>query len=432
MSTNLSKIFVARLIGLDVFDPLGDRLGRLRDVVVLLRSGSKPSVRTRPLIVGLVVEVLGKKRVFVPMTRVTSIDAEQIISTGLVNLRRFEQRGAETLAVGELFDRTVVLLDGSGTATIEDVAMEKSNNRGDWVISQLFVRRSQATGGLIRRRNQTLVVDWEDADDPSNAGPQPATQWIAQHEEDQAADIADELRDMPDKRKLEIAAELQDERLADVLEELPEDDQVFILTHLDNERAVTLLAEMDPDDATDLLNELPEAEAERFITMMEPEDAEDVRRLREYEEGTAGSLMTPVPIVLPPEATVAEALAHIRQEEIIPAAASAVLVCRPPLETPTGKYLGLVHTQRLLRYPPPEAIGNLIDRSIEPVPDQASLADVARELATYDLTILPVVNDQDRLVGAVTIDDVLDALLPEDWRTYDDGTPVRKVGKRYE
>ncbi|MCT1617389.1 CBS domain-containing protein [Kocuria indica] len=432
MSTNLSKIFVARLIGLDVFDPLGDRLGRLRDVVVLLRSGSKPSVRTRPLIVGLVVEVLGKKRVFVPMTRVTSIDAEQIISTGLVNLRRFEQRGAETLAVGELFDRTVVLLDGSGTATIEDVAMEKSNNRGDWVISQLFVRRSQATGGLIRRRNQTLVVDWEDADDPSNAGPQPATQWIAQHEEDQAADIADELRDMPDKRKLEIAAELQDERLADVLEELPEDDQVFILTHLDNERAVTLLAEMDPDDATDLLNELPEAEAERFITMMEPEDAEDVRRLREYEEGTAGSLMTPVPIVLPPEATVAEALAHIRQEEIIPAAASAVLVCRPPLETPTGKYLGLVHTQRLLRYPPPEAIGNLIDRSIEPVSDQASLADVARELATYDLTILPVVNDQDRLVGAVTIDDVLDALLPEDWRTYDDGTPVRKVGKRYE
>ncbi len=432
MSTNLSKIFVARLIGLDVFDPLGDRLGRLRDVVVLLRPGSKPSVRTRPLVVGLVVEVLGKKRVFVPMTRVTSIDAEQIISTGLVNLRRFEQRGAETLAVGELFDRTVVLLDGSGTATIEDVAMEKSNNRGDWVISQLFVRRSQATGGLIRRRNQTLVVDWEDADDPSNAGPQPATQWIAQHEEDQAADIADELRDMPDKRKLEIAAELQDERLADVLEELPEDDQVFILTHLDNERAVTLLAEMDPDDATDLLNELPEAEAERFITMMEPEDAEDVRRLREYEEGTAGSLMTPVPIVLPPEATVAEALAHIRQEEIIPAAASAVLVCRPPLETPTGKYLGLVHTQRLLRYPPPEAIGNLIDRSIEPVLDQASLADVARELATYDLTILPVVNDQDRLVGAVTIDDVLDALLPDDWRTYDDGTPVRKVGKRYE
>lgn len=432
MSTNLSKIFLARLIGLDVFDPLGDRLGRLRDVVVLLRPGARAATAPRPLVVGLVVEVLGKKRVFVPMTRVKSIDAEQIICTGLVNLRRFVKRGAETLAVAELFDRTVVLLDGSGTATIEDMAMQKVGNRGDWQISQLFVRRSEATGGLIRRRNQTLVVDWEDADDPSNAGHQPATQWIAQHEEDQAADIADELRDMPDKRKLEIAAELQDERLADVLEELPEEDQVFILTHLGNERAVSLLEEMDPDDATDLLNELPEAEAERLITMMEPEDAEDVRRLREYEEGTAGSLMTPVPIVLPPEATVAEALAHIRQEDVIPAAASAVLVSRPPLETPTGLYLGLVHTQRLLRYPPPEAVGNLIDRSIEPVSDHASLAEVARELASYDLTILPVVNHAGRLVGAVTIDDVLDALLPEDWRTYDDGTPIRKVGKRYE
>lgn len=432
MSTNLSKIFLARLIGLDVFDPLGDRLGRLRDVVVLLRPGARAATAPRPLVVGLVVEVLGKKRVFVPMTRVKSIDAEQIICTGLVNLRRFVQRGAETLAVAELFDRTVVLLDGSGTATIEDMAMQKAGIRGDWQISQLFVRRSEATGGLIRRRNQTLVVDWEDADDPSDTGHQPATQWIAQHGEDQAADIADELRDMSDKRKLEIAAELQDERLADVLEELPEEDQVFILTHLGNERAVSLLEEMDPDDATDLLNELPEAEAERLITMMEPEDAQDVRRLREYEEGTAGSLMTPVPIVLPPEATVAEALAHIRQEDVIPAAASAVLVCRPPLETPTGLYLGLVHTQRLLRYPPPEAIGNLIDRSIEPVSDHASLAEVARELASYDLTILPVVNDAGRLVGAVTIDDVLDALLPEDWRTYDDGTPIRKVGKRYE
>ena len=99
MSSHIDKIFIARLIGLDVFDPLGDRLGRLRDVVVLMRGSSRYGRSSRrPLVVGLVVEVLGKKRVFVPMTRVTSIDAEKIISTGLVNLRRFEQRGAETLA----------------------------------------------------------------------------------------------------------------------------------------------------------------------------------------------------------------------------------------------------------------------------------------------------------------------------------------------
>jgi CBS domain-containing protein/sporulation protein YlmC with PRC-barrel domain len=433
VSSNVNKIFIARLIGLDVFDPLGDRLGRLRDVVVLMRSGSRHGrFSRRPLVVGLVVEVLGKKRVFVPMTRVTSIDAEQIICTGLVNLRRFEQRGAETLAVAELFDRTVVLRDGSGTATVEDMAMEQNRNNGDWVVTQLFVRRTATTGGLMRRRNETLIVDWEDAGDPSAAGHQPATQWVASHEEEQPADLADEIHDMSDKRKLEIAHELQDDRLADVLQELPEEDQVFILTNMERERAATVLEEMEPDDAADLLNELPDAEAEELLERMQPEDAEDVRRLLEYEEGTAGSLMTPVPIILPPEATVAEALAHIRQEELSPAVAAAVIVARPPLETPTGRYLGMVHTQKLLRYPPPEAVGNLIDRSLEPVSDLASVQDVARELATYDLTIIPVVNDHGRVVGAITIDDVLDALLPEDWRTADDGTPIRKVGRRYE
>ena len=164
---------------------------------------------------------------------------------------------------------------------------------------------------------------------------------------------------------------------------------------------------------------------------MQPEDADDVRRLLEYEEGTAGSMMTPVPIILAPETTVAEALAAIRQEEVSPAMAAAVFVCRPPLETPTGRYLGMVHMQELLRVPPPEPIGSLIDSAIDPVKDLSPISDVARELATYDLTIIPVINEHRRLVGAVTIDDVLDDLLPDDWRTWDDGTPVRKVGRRY-
>ena len=188
---------------------------------------------------------------------------------------------------------------------------------------------------------------------------------------------------------------------------------------------------MEPDDAADLLIELDDAQREKLLELMEPDEADDVRRLLEYDEGTAGSLMNPVPIILSPEATVAEALAHIRAEEIPPAMAAAVMVTRPPLETPTGKYLGLVHMQKLLRVPPSEPIGHILDTDTEPVSDQASLEELARVLATYDLTIVPIVNESHRLVGAVTIDDVPDALLPEDWRTYDDGTPVRKVGRRF-
>lgn len=414
MSSNPTRVFVARLLGLDVFDPLGDRLGRLRDAVVLDRGPADP-----PQVVGLVVEVPGKKRVFVPMTRVTSIDAGQIICTGLVNLRRFDQRGAEQLVVAELFDRRIILRDGSGEATIEDIAMEK-DRAGDWHVSQVFIRRG-GTQSRLRglRRGERLIIDWLDAYHGNSAEPQAATQFVAQHDDLKAADFADALHEMSDKRRIEVASELQDQRLADILQELPDDDQVQILSSLDRERAADVLEEMDPDDAADLLNELSEEQKEELLQLMEPDDAKDVRRLLQYEEDTAGSLMTPVPVILPPEATVAEALAHVRREELTPALASSIFVCRPPLETPTGRYLGVVHIQQLLRFPPPEPLGNIVDTDLEPVGDQANISEVSRILATYNLNSLPIVNSDGRLVGAVTVDDVLDHLLPEDWRAQD-------------
>jgi flagellar motility protein MotE (MotC chaperone)/sporulation protein YlmC with PRC-barrel domain len=423
VSTKTNRVFVARLLGLDVFDPLGDRLGRLRDAVVLDYGPAKP-----PLVVGLVVEVPGKKRVFVPMTRVTSINAGQIICTGLVNLRRFEQRGAETLVVAEMFDRRVTLADGSGDATILDIGMEQSRD-GDWYVSQLFVRRGYSSSPLRSlRRNETLIVDWQEAFQGARHEPQAAATFVASHEDLKPADFAEALHEMTQKRRLEVASELQDDRLADVLQELPDDDQVQILTSLDAERAAVVLEEMDPDDAADLLAELPEEQKEELLQLMEPEEAKDVRRLLEYEENTAGSMMTPVPVILPPEATVAEALAHVRREELTPALASAIFVCRPPLETPTGKYLGVVHIQQLLRFPPPEALGNIVDSDLEPVLDQTDVSDVARTLATYNLNALAVVNRAGRLVGAVTVDDVLDHLLPDDWRAQDD-SPVIGGGR---
>ena len=237
MSSSLEKIFIARLIGLDVFDPLGDRVGRVRDLVMIRRDAAPgPSSSKQPVVVGLVVEVLGKRRVFLPMTRVTSMDSEQVLCTGLVNLRRFEQRGSEILVVGQMFDRTVTMRDGSGTATIIDVGMEQART-GDWQVTQLFVRRTPVGGGLMRRRSgETLVIDWSEATDQESAGHQPATQWVSSHEDDKPADIADELRELPRKRILEIAGELRDDRLADVLQEMTEEDQVFVLTHLEVER----------------------------------------------------------------------------------------------------------------------------------------------------------------------------------------------------
>ncbi|ALE92804.1 magnesium transporter [Arthrobacter alpinus] len=425
MSTQATRIFVARLLGLDVFDPLGDRLGKLRDVVVL-GSGQK----TAPHAVGIVVEVPGKKRVFVPMTRLTSMDQSQIICTGLVNLRRFEQRGAEQLVVGGLFDRKVTLVDGSGFAVIEDIAMDQQRN-GDWLITKLFVRRGTSTSRLRGlRRGHTLLIDWAEAHPDDDADPQGATHFVAAHEDLKPADFADALQEMSDKRRVEVASELQDERLADIMSELPEEDQVHLLSALDNERAADVLEEMDPDDAADLLADLPQAKAEELLLLMEPDEAKDVRRLLQYAEGTAGALMTPVPVILPPEATVAEALAHVRSEDLSPALASAIFICRPPLETPTGRFLGVVHIQQLLRSAPPEKLGTLVDKNLEPVSDQDDLSVISHIMASYNLNSLPVVSKEGRLVGAVTVDDLLDHLLPEDWRNHEDGAPRRRLGGR--
>ncbi|WP_256792777.1 magnesium transporter MgtE N-terminal domain-containing protein [Terrabacter sp. Ter38] len=421
-----TRVFVARLTGLSVFDPLGDQVGRVRDVVVMFSVN-----RPEPRVIGLVVEVPGRRRVFVPMTRVTSIDAGAVITTGLVNMRRFEQRTNEVLVAAELFDRTVRVTTaeaveaGFADSLVEDLAIEQGPRR-DWLGTRVFVRQapagvssaSKAMSRLTRRRSgKTMLVDIRDVVGlHEQAGAQSAERLLETYDDLKVADLAEVIHDLNPKRRAEVAAALDDERLADVLEELPEDDQVEILAGLANERAADVLEAMEPDDAADLLADLPPEQAEELLQLMEPDEAAPLRRLLAYDEKTAGGMMTTEPVILGPEATIAEALATVRREELAPALASMVYVCRPPLEAPTGRYLGLVHIQRLLREPPHGAVGSIIDKEIEPVVATASLETVTRTLATYNLVSLPVVDDDGRLIGAVTVDDVLDHILPEDWR----------------
>jgi flagellar motility protein MotE (MotC chaperone) len=404
---------VARLAGTAVFDPLGDQVGRVRDVVLLERPKAAPSA------VGLVVEVPGKRRIFLPLTRVTSIAAGQVITTGLLNMRRFEQRATETLVVGQLLERTVTLVDGSGEATVDDVAIEYQRGK-DWVATKLSVRH-KGGGGLLRRRGTTQTVGLDAVTGLfQHASAQSAELLAERFEEMKPADVADELHEMESRRRVQVAAALSDEQLADVLEELPEDDQVAILAGLEIERAADVLEEMEPDDATDLLRELTNERQNELLAAMEPDEAEDVRRLLAYEDRSAGGLMTTEPVILGPETSIAAALAHVRREDLNPALASTIFVVRPPLETPTGRFIGVVHLQRMLRHPPHESIGQIVDTDIEALRPDSPLSTVARELATYNLLVLPVLDDERRLLGAVSVDDVLDHLLPEDWREADD------------
>ena len=149
---------------------------------------------------------------------------------------------------------------------------------------------------------------------------------------------------------------------------------------------------------------------------MDPEEAEPVRRLLSYQPDTAGGLMTPEPVILGPEATVAEALARVRDPDLPVPLAAQVFVCRAPLETPTGRYIGTVGIQRLLRESPSKPLQRCVEEDVEPVDVELSDREVASRLAAYDVVALGVVDEVSRLVGAVTIDDVLDRVLPANWR----------------
>ncbi|OLO77827.1 magnesium transporter MgtE N-terminal domain-containing protein [Actinomyces oris] len=408
-----SRVFVARLIGTSVFDPLGDEVGKVHDVVVLLQ------MRGEPRAVGFVIEVSSRRRVFLPLSRITAIEPGAVITTGLMNIRRFTQRHVETLVVGELLDRVVTMRDGSGNVTVRDVAIERDRGM-DWKVTRLFVQRA-SSGPLGLRRGETFTVRPDEVSGlAASADQQGATALLATLEDLKAADLADVMRDLPQDSQMRVAAELTDERLADVLEELGNEDAVALLSRLEAGRAAHVLDAMQPDDAADLVADLPQLKAAELLGLMEPEEAEDVRRLMAYDEYTAGGLMTTEPIILPPESTVATFLAQSRKAEVPPALAAVGFVCRPPLESPTGKFVGMIHFQRALRERPQRMVGSIVDTDVDSVRPEDSIGTVTRLLATYNLTALPVLDDAGRLLGAVSVDDVLDHLMPDDWRVADE------------
>jgi Mg/Co/Ni transporter MgtE len=398
------------MVGLAVFGPDGERIGKVRDAVVALRVDDSP-----PRVLGLVVEMLTRRRIFVPMLRVTAVDPDAVtLSTGMVNLRRFAQRPNEALVVGQLLDAPVRLRDSDVECLVVDAAIEPTRSR-DWVVGRLAVRERRR--GRLTRRGQVQVVDWSSVRGLTvSSADQGAERLLAVFEGMRAADVAAALRELPEKRRHEVVDALHDERLADVFQELSEHDQRDLLRHLDYDRAADVLEAMDPDDAADLLGELSETESDRLLELMEPEESAPLRRLLSYSSDTAGGLMTPEPIILRPDATVAEALARVRNPDVPPALASMVFVARPPNATPTGRYLGCVHLQRLLREPPSDLVAGMVDAELARLHPQSPLSEVTRYFAAYNLVCGPVVDDDDHLLGAVTVDDVLDHLLPTGWR----------------
>lgn len=414
---SVNRVYIARLSRMLVLGPLGESFGRIRDVVISISI-----VRQQPRVLGLVVDLATRRSIFIPMLRVTAIEPEAVtLNTGSVSLRHFEQRPGEVLAIGQVLDTQVRVSDpalpelAGLDVVVTDLGIEQIRTR-DWMVSRVAVRSQRRLG----RRGPVHVVDWQNVQGltPSalSLPGQGVAQLLDQFEGWKAVDVADAIRGLPPKRRYEVFKALDDDRLADVLQELPELDQADVLSVLGTERSADVLEEMDPDDAADLLGVLNPTDAEMLLTRMDPGDSAPVRRLLAHSPDTAGGLMTSDPVVLTPDTSVAEALARVRDPDLTPALSSMVFVVRPPTSTPTGRYLGCVQLQRLLREPPAELVGGIVDNDLLTLTAETPLGAVTRYLAAYNLVCGPVLDDQNHLLGAVTVDDLLDHLLPHDWR----------------
>jgi CBS domain-containing protein len=394
-----APVFTSRLTGRQLLDGDGLAIGRIRDVVILPSASGDP-----PWVLGLVV-TLQRRQIFVNLGRIAEISIDGVhLRGGTIDLRRFSRRTGEILA-SELYGQP------AGPGTLVDVGICPSElRRGGWDVAVLAISQGRGLG----LRHSSVVEPWHKYREMFKAGP--LAEQLIQLREMHPTDLANAVEVMPAARRRQLAEALQDEELADLLEEMPEQDQIRLLAGLGLERTADVVEEMEPDDAADLLAEMPPEQRERLLAAMETVQAADLRRLLRYDATTAGGLMTSHPLIVSPDTPVAQVLAEIREPDTAATVAAQVYVCEPPSITPTGRYLGTVGFQRLLREPPSSMVGECVQESAFVRPDLPE-NEVARRMAAYNLIGVAVCDEGGRLLGAVTVDDVLDRILPAGWRT---------------
>jgi predicted transcriptional regulator len=394
-------IYAFRVMRLPLLDAGGAAIGRIQDLVAVPGRPGTP-----PRIVGFVAESQ-RRRIFVNANRVAELGSEGArLRSWDVDLSPFKPRPGEVLIGADVIDRKV------GDETVSDVglrAVDDGRNRRWEIVKVRLGRRN-----LLRRRTSYRLVDVDEVPGLFASVSEMAAE-AARLRDMHPSEVAAVVRALPLAQRRQLAEAMDDERFADLLEELPEAEQVRLLEGLDLDRLVDVLDEMEFDDLADLLGEMPGEQRLRILEAMDHDDADVVRRLLSYEKATAGGMMTPKVIVLGPTASVADALAQIRQSDWVVSIAAQVFVCQPPFMPPTGRFLGTAHVQRLLRETPSLELRHCVSDDPVVSPDVTDRA-VAELLASYDMLAVAVCDEAGHLLGAVTVDDVLDRLLGVGWR----------------
>jgi CBS domain-containing protein len=408
-------LYLSQAIGRPVLDANAEPIGKVDDLIVAVGDRYPP-------VTGLVVAT-DRRRIFLPWSHVAVFDESGArLSTGTIDITRFQQRPDEIQLRSDLLDKQIVDIDGRKVVRVNDLRLDDVDGKlhvvaVDVGAAGLLRRLGLGRGYRVVARNLRLptperYIDWEDVD--------PVETSIASIKlrvphaglsELHPADLATIIDQLAPRDRAGVLAALDDEAVADAMEEMEPDTQVEVLEDLDPERAADILEEMSPDDAADLVADLDQATRDEILARMERDEAEEVQELLGYPEDSAGGIMTTEFIALEEHLTAADAIDRLRELE--PDAETIYYIY---VTDEYDRLTGVLSLRDLIVAQPDTRIRDFMIHEPVAVGLFADQDEVAEVVAHYNLLAVPVVDDEQRLVGIVTVDDAIDTVIPTAWK----------------
>ncbi len=403
----LGEFFFSQIQGKPIYDHEGHLVGQIRDLAVRWE-------RETPEITGL--KYAKGVQEHIPIDQIERINHVGVQLIGPLQAEKLIPMQANELYMGKwLMDKQIIDLKGSKVVRVNDIKIFwlQAATRKYMVPAAVDI----GLRGLARRlgveflvkRMENHFVWWEFIQHLEEKTASLRLRKDKQQlDQMHPADLAAIIEDLDYKKRTDFIEDLDVETAAEAFAEMEADTQVEIIEHLNSQQAAELLQEMPPDEAADLLGELPEEKSDELLNLMEPEEAQEVRELMEYEEGTAGALMTTEYIALPPNITVAETFPRLRK-----LAAEAETIYYLYILDEAEGLLGVVSLRELILAEPEARLDSLMQSRIVSVYPQDSEDRVTELIEKYNLLAIPVADEDNQMLGIITVDDVLEMLVPD-------------------
>ncbi len=404
-------MYLSEIIKKPVFDGAGKRIGRLKDAIV-------SSEVSYPIIKAIIVDKDDKKTITIPYNYIDNIGKETKLKTTLHEIMEYKIQNVDIRLWEDVLDRQVVDIEDKKVRRVNDVKISRSHGYyhiigvdiGFYGILKRLGLESIAKP--MRVKSNENIIAWEDIDtlnqDYSKLKLKVPKQNIKKLH---PADIAEIVDQLGLNESINILNSLDDEAAADTLEEVSPERQAYLLEGMDSQRAAEILDEMDPDDAADVLGDLSEEKAEELLGLLEPKESKDIRILLKYPENTAGGIMTTEYAYIEQDLTVGEVMRQLRE-----IAKDVETIYYVYVISKDGKLTGVISLRDILLTDTDKKISEVMHTPVITVDILEDQEEVAQKIAKYNLLALPVVEDENKLKGIITVDDAIDIVLPVAWK----------------